>query len=95
MKTINKLSAHPHAQAAVFCYDNGTKTLVSYQTIVAEIDSCGWLSIRGLYSMTTRKHIGAFVREYANIDYQVAKMLYENNEQYNIYTGEIKEKEWE
>lgn len=95
MKTIKKLSAHPSAQAAVFCDDNGSKTLFSYQTLVAEIDCEGWLTIRGLYSMTTRKHISAFVKEYADMDYQIAKALYENNEQYNIYTGEVREREWD
>lgn len=93
MRTIQKFADHPAAQCAVFCYDNGAKALISYQTLVAEIDSEGWLTIRGLYSATTRKHIGWFMREYADYNYQAAKLLYEKNWQYNIHTGEIKERE--
>jgi hypothetical protein len=40
--------------------------------------------------MTTRRHISAFVREYANISYQLARELYEKNMIYNIYTGEVR-----
>ena len=84
-----KLSAMPYAQAKVRmlsgCYHN---ELISYQTTVAAIRD-GWLYIYGLYSATTRKHIGAFMREYANSNYQLAKMLYENKMVYNIYTGEV------
>lgn len=84
-----KLSAIPYGQATVNRHDDGTIVLVSYTTPVAYIEANGWLFIRGLYSATTRKHIGAFVREYANIDYQTAKRIYEDGYGYNIYTGEV------
>ena len=84
-----KLNAMPYAQAKVRMlsgfYHN---ELVSYQTTVAAIRG-GWLYIYGLYSQTTRRHIGAYVREYANISYQLAKDLYEKKMKYNIYTGEV------
>lgn len=89
MSTTTKLSAMPHAQAIVIKMDNGNIILRSYCTDVALIQADGWLSINGLYSMTTRKHIGAFVKEYANISYQLAKKLFEDKLVYNIYTGEV------
>lgn len=88
MFTTTTLSAMPYAQATIHKYDDGTIVLVSYSTPVAYIEADGRLYIRGLYSATTRKHIGAFVREYAHIDYQTAKRLYEDGYSYNIYTGE-------
>ena len=84
---IIKLSAMPYAQAKVIKNEDGAIVLQSYQTLVATISRDGWLSINGLYSATTRKHIGAFVREYAHISYQLAKQLYEDGYLYNIYTG--------
>ena len=84
-----KLSAIPYGQAKVRMlsgfYHN---ELISYQTTVAAIRG-GWLYIYGLYSATTRKHISAYVREYANISYQTAKDLYQKKMKYNIYTGEV------
>ena len=85
---IRTLTAMPYANAKVVIDENGT-TLISYTTPVATIDKDGWLVINGLYSMTTRKHIGAFMREYAGHDYQTAKRIYENYERYNILTGEV------
>lgn len=83
------LTAMPCAQAIIRKYDDGTIVLISYSTPVAHIEADGRLYIRGLYSATTRKHIGAFVREYANIDHQTAKRIYEDGYGYNIYTGEV------
>lgn len=87
--TTTTLTAMPYAQATIRKYDDGTIVLISYQTPVAYIEADGRLFIRGLYSATTRKHIGAFVREYANLDYQTAKRIYEDGYGYNIYTGEV------
>lgn len=63
-------------------------TLISYSTTVAEVDSTSWLYINGLYSMTTRKHLGWFMR-LLGLTYQDAKRLYENGEKLNLLTGEI------
>ena len=84
-----KLNKMPHAQAKAIIMDNGNIILRSYCTDVAMIRSDGWLTVNGLYSATTRKHIGAFVKEYANISYQLAKDLYIKKMAYNIYTGEV------
>lgn len=91
MFTTTTLSAMPYAQATIRKYEDGTIVLISYSTPVAYIEADGRLYIRGLYSATTRKHIGAFVREYANLDYQTAKRIYEDGYGYNIYTGEVVE----
>lgn len=92
MFTTTNLSAMPYAQATVRKFDNGGIALVSYATTVAWIDNEGWLSIHGLYSATTRKHIGAFMREYVpGGTYQLAKQLHTDGMMYNIYTGEVKE----
>ena len=88
--TIRKLSAMPYAQAHIEISDEGVITLFSYVTRVAEIDTDGFLTVFGLYSMTTRKHIGAFVKEYTPcFDYQSAKACYEGGYKINIETGEV------
>ena len=51
--TIKKLSRMPYAQAHVEIHD-GTISLFSYVTLVADIDKDGWLTVYGLYSQTTR-----------------------------------------
>ena len=86
-----KLNKMPYAQAKVLIMDNGNIILRSYYTDVAMIRSDGWLTINGLYSATTRRHIGAFVKEYANISYQLAKDLCIKKMAYNIYTSEVVE----
>ena len=87
--TTTNLSAMPYAQAKVLRFEDGTIQLMSYATIVATIDRDGWLSIHGLYSMTTRKHIGAFMKEYTGMDYHTAKQIYTDGYQMNIHTGEV------
>ena len=82
-----KLTAMPYAQAKVGIVENGSY-LVSYSTLAAQIKD-GWLMVNGLYSATTRRHIGAYVQEYANTTYQVAKRCFEERLNYNIYTGEF------
>lgn len=85
-----KLKYMPYAQAYVNIDCYGAITLVSYTTEVINIDPHGWLTCSGTYSQTTRKHISAFIREYApNCTYYNAKAAYENNFAFNIYTGEV------
>jgi hypothetical protein len=88
MLTTSKLRAMPYAQAYIK-HEPNRITLVSYVTEVAAIIG-GVLVVRGLYSATTRRHIGCFVKEYANIDYQTAKMLCNDGMEYNIHTGEVR-----
>lgn len=84
---MTKLTAMPYAQATVYANPNCIK-LVSYTTEVAAIIG-GVLIVRGLYSMTTRKHISAFVREYCNCDYAIAKRCYETNMGFDLITREF------
>ena len=91
--TIKKLSAMPYAQAHVEIDNDRNVSLFSYVTLVATITNDGWLTVYGLYSMTTRKHISAFVKEYSCgiFKYDNAKAAYEGNYRINIFTGEIEE----
>lgn len=90
MTTFKKLKFIPYGQAHTEIFDNGAKYLFSYLTMVAHISEDGWLTIYGLYSQTTRKHISAFLREYASaIDYQCAKKCYNDGLKINIHTGEV------
>lgn len=82
------LEIMPYAQAAIRIYENGSAVLVSYVTEVASIDADGWVRVRGLYSMTTRRHLSAFAREYRTT-YDKLKRCYERSLTYNIYTGEF------
>jgi len=95
--TIRKLSAMPYAQAHVEIDDNGNTYLFSYVTMVVKITADGWMSCTGTYSQTTRKHIGAFMREYVEwpngerANYYDAKNAYEGNYRLNILTGEVED----
>lgn len=84
-----KLKYLPCAQAGIRVIAPNCVQLVSYETVVIEIDR-GWLFVNGLYSMTTRRHISAFVKEWLpGLTYQDIKYLYENGQKLNIHTGEI------
>lgn len=93
MFTIKVLKSMPYAQAHIRVLDDGAVHLFSYETLVAEIDSDGWLRIYGLFSQTTRKHISAFMREYTPCDYYTAKHIYQSDMVLNIHTGEVLEYE--
>lgn len=89
MMTIRKLSAMPYAQAHIEIDERGNVALFSYNTLAATLTPDGWLSVYCLCSQTTRRHVGAFLREYAALDYATGKQLYSDNMRYNICTGEI------
>ena len=86
-----KLKNHPYAQCSVQVHLDGSVVFRSYSTVVIYIDEDGWLYVTGLYSATTRKQIGYFLKEYVPaLSYQDIKSLYYNNRVLNIYTAEIK-----
>lgn len=63
-----KLKNHPYANCYVEKNDMGIK-LISYKTEViiaakAEIENYWYIKCLGLFSQTTRKHIGWFLKEY-------------------------------
>ena len=84
------LKDHQYAQAHIITHDNGSVDLISYNTRVITVDRDGWMDITGLYSRTTIKHIGWFMREMYNLTYQFAKEAYQYNRIMNVYTGEIR-----
>ena len=87
---MKKLAKMPYAQAHIEILHDGTIILVSYRTCVAQILPNGWLTVYGLYSATTRRHISAFMTEYGNgCDYAMAKHICLAHISLNIYTGEI------
>lgn len=87
---IKKLTTMPYAQAHIEIHEDGSVYLFSYVTLVAHITADGWLTVYGLHSATTRKHISAFMREYAKpCDYYTAKLCYTDNKMINIHTGEV------
>lgn len=87
---IRKLTDHKASQCHVEINEFGNIYFYSYATMVISVKE-GWLTCTGLYSMTTRKQIGWFLREYfPSLSFQFVKSLYENGETYNVLTGEIK-----
>ena len=84
-------NGHKYASTYVRIWDDNTVEMVSYTTTVIVISPEGWLRCNGLYSATTIKHIGWFMRE-LGLTYQLAKQLYVNNKRFNIYTGEIEDR---
>ena len=90
--TTKTNNGHKYAQTHVRIFDDNTVQLVSYTTTVIEITPDGWLSVNGLYSMTTIKHIGWFMRE-RGFTYQLAKQLYKDNKLFNVYTGEVRDRD--
>ena len=89
MTVDRPLSAMPTAKAGVDICPGGTR-LISYSTVIINITPDGWLTCTGTYSQTTRKHITAFIREYApRLSYYDAKHAYEDHHKININTGEI------
>ena len=85
--SIRKLNSLPYGNCYVKDYGN-VIVLVSYSTPVIIVED-SWLHINGLYSATTRKHIGKFMREMGYGDYQLAKKLFTMKVDYNVETGEI------
>ena len=83
------VAGHNYAQAREYHYFDGTVALISYTTTVIIIDPEGWLRCTGLYSMTTIKHIGWFMRA-RGMSYQLAKLMYLENKEYNVNTGECR-----
>lgn len=87
---ITTLKAMPYAQAKIVRFDDGTVVLRSYATNVIIVEPTGWLHVTGLYSATTIRHIGAFMKEMGYGDYFTAKACYKERYDFNVKTGEIR-----
>lgn len=85
--THRYLREHPHAQCHVEqseFYSLDMK-FVSYNTPVLIIFN-NEMEVTGLYSKTTRKQIGWFLKEYfPNISYQDVKKAYEKGEKIKLF----------
>jgi len=80
----------PYGSCGLIEY-KGNKYLKSYSTLICKIDQNGWLQCSGLYSRTTIKHIGAFMKEFGEGQgYYTAKECYQTRTAFNLFTGEIK-----
>lgn len=93
VQVTKRLEHMPAAQAGVIkAYADNKEAvfLVSYETIVAEIED-NWLHVYGLFSNTTRRHIGAFLKEYApRLSYYDAKACVQNDWEINILNGAVR-----
>lgn len=86
METL--LRGHVTKNARYFVDGDG-RGLISYHTKVLIIKD-GVLFCTGLYSATTRRHIGWWLAEYCpKFTYHDIKQLYLDNMAVNIYTGEV------
>ena len=84
-RTLKKM---PYAQAQTREY-LGMRILQSYATDVIIVKD-GWMECTGLYSMTTRKHISAFLWEYyPSISFNMVKAIAGKKQKLDIMTGEI------
>lgn len=82
----------PYAQASVTDYTHegrDLRYLQSYSTIVIWVED-GIMECSGLYSMTTRKHISAFLWEYyPKITFNMVKSIASTGKKIDTRTGDI------
>lgn len=83
------LKYRPCGQCGILENDE-TIALQSYTTTVLVLNKMtGWLYCTGLYSNTTRRHIGLWLKEVCpNVSYYTIKKCYNDGMIYNVYTGE-------
>lgn len=81
-----KLPGHAYMQAGIRYTEKGMQ-LISYDTLVIDL-SGEWLECTGLYSNTTRRHIGIFAKMIGTTYYAIKK-AYERGAALNVRTGEM------
>lgn len=92
---IKTFKNHPYCQAKIYINDEAKEgeykiVLQSYNTFVLYIDNNDILDCTGLYSRTTIKHIGYFLREfYPSISYYDVKNAYNKGKRLNLITKEL------
>lgn len=68
-------------------FEPACERLVSYDVVIAEKDSQGWIKVFACPSRTSAKHLGIWGRSF-NVPYrQLMDMCYRRRE-YNVLTGE-------
>lgn len=85
---------HASANCRILTDYEGNTFLLSYSTIVCVVRTDGWMHCNGLYSRTTIKHIGWFMRYIsaqfgAKVSYYDAKWCYEHDSMMNVTNGEV------
>ena len=84
-RTLKKM---PYAQAQTREY-LGMRILQSYATDIIIVKN-GLMECTGLYSMTTRKHISAFLWEYyPAVSFNMVKAIAGTGKHLNVMTGEV------
>ena len=95
-----RLETMPSAQAGIIYHIDDTDangryfrrpgvTLISYETAAATLSYDGILTVDCLCSVTTRRHVSAFLREYCpGITYQDAKAAHAGGYSIDITTGD-------
>lgn len=84
------LKGHDQANCYVFKTSSGKWGLCSYNTVVLLIDTDNYLECTGLYSMTTRRHIGWFLSEYfPHLNYYFVKDMAMKGYKFNLEDGDI------
>ena len=79
---LERLEGHKYANAHIQRYSDGIIQLWSYRTMILEYNTREkTIHCTGLYSMTTRKHIGWFMNQFFNnkYNYHDIKYIYNNN----------------
>lgn len=87
-----RLQRCPYGSCGIVQIDPNIIAMISYTTKVIEFNTkTGWVICTGTYSATTRKHIGAFCKEYlpASCGYYQMKHIAEKGLAYNVFTGEL------
>ena len=81
MIKLERLKGHEHAQAHIIRSNNKIE-LWSYRTMILEYNTIEkTIHCTGLYSSTTRRHIGWFMDQFFNnkYNYYDIKYIYNNN----------------
>lgn len=89
---VKALRKMPYAQAKTRDYSDigkDMRVLQSYATDVIIVNN-GFLECTGLYSMTTRKHISAFLWEYyPQVSFNTVKAIAGTGKKIDLLTGEV------
>ena len=89
MMYTEKFANHRYAQCYMIHYPDGASAQISYATCVAEITADGWLRVHGLYSMTTRRHLGWFGKV-IGVGYGTMRDLAGTGYEMDVTTGEVR-----
>lgn len=74
-----------HDTTKVILHDDGAISFMSDRRVIARISAEGLLEI---YELSPSVHLDAFMKEYADTDYETAKNLYYQDLLLNVRTGE-------